>query len=175
MSTARDPGAAALYRVEPDGGCARMLGGTTISNGLGWSADGERFFFVDSTTQRIDVFDFDVGAGTLHDRRPFAAIAAQDGLPDGLAIDAHDGVWVALFGGAQLRRYDRDGVLDAVVPLPVANPTCPVFGGPRRDLLLVTTARHRRTAEQLAREPLAGSVLAVRPGVRGGAVHRFGG
>jgi sugar lactone lactonase YvrE len=175
MSAAREPGVAGLYRVEPDGACARMIAGTTISNGLGWSADGERFLFVDSTTQRIDVLDFDLAAGTLHDRRPFARIDPADGLPDGLAVDVEDGVWIALFGGGQLRRYDRDGALDVVVPLPVANPTCPVFGGPGRDVLLVTTARHRRTAKQLAAEPLAGSVLAVRPGVCGVVTHGFGG
>lgn len=175
MSTARQPGVAGLYRVDPDGACARVLGGTTISNGLGWSGDGERCFFIDSTTQRIDVFDFDLAAGTLSGRRPFAAIAPGDGLPDGLAVDAEDGVWVALFGGGALRRYDRDGRLDVVVVLPVTNPTCPVFGGPRRDVLLVTTARHRLTPAQAAREPLAGSVLAVRAGVRGGPVHRFAG
>jgi sugar lactone lactonase YvrE len=175
MSTAREPGAAGLHRVEPDGSCALMLGGTTISNGLGWSVDGQRMLFIDSTTQRIDAFDFDVAAGTLSGRRTFAAIAPEDGLPDGLAVDEDDGVWVALFGGGALRHYDRDGTLDAVVDLPVSNPTCPVFGGPHGDVLLITTARHRLTPEQAAREALAGSVLAVRTLTRGAPVHAFAG
>jgi sugar lactone lactonase YvrE len=175
MSTAREAGVAGLYRIDPDGACERVLGGTTISNGLGWSVDGERMLFIDSTTQRIDAFDFDIATGSLSGRREFAAVAPADGLPDGLAVDEDDGVWVALFGGGALRHYDRDGTLDMVVELPVSNPTCPVFGGPGRDVLLVTTARHRLTSEQAAREPLAGSVLGVRTLTRGAPVHRFAG
>jgi sugar lactone lactonase YvrE len=173
MSTTREPGVAGLYRIDPDGACEQVLAGTTISNGLGWSVDGERFLFIDSTTQRIDAFDFDVATGGLSNRREFAFIDPADGLPDGLAIDEDDGVWVALFGGAALRHYDRDGTLDAIVELPVTNPTCPVFGGPARNVLLVTTARHRLTEEQAQREPLAGSVLAVRTPTQGSPVHRF--
>jgi sugar lactone lactonase YvrE len=175
MSTAREPGVAGLYRIDPDGACERVVAGTTISNGLGWSVDGERMLFIDSTTQRVDAFDFDVATGTLSNRREFAAIAPADGLPDGLAIDEDDGVWIALFGGGALRHYDREGTLDAVVELPVSNPTCPVFGGPGRDVLLVTTARHRLTPQQAVREPLAGSVLALRTLTRGAPVHRFAG
>lgn len=175
MSTTREPGVAALYRIEPDGACARMVAGTTISNGLGWSADGERMYFIDSTTQRIDRFDFDVAAGTLSGRRPFAQIAPQDGLPDGLAVDVEDGLWVALFGGGALHHYAADGTLDAVIALPVTNPTCPVFAGSRLDQLIVTTARHRLTAEQAAREPLAGSLLRLTPPVGGRRPFRFAG
>ena len=167
MSRTRRPGTAALYRLAPGGALDVAIAGTTLSNGIGWSADGERMFFVDSTTQRIDVLDFEVATGAVANRRPFAAIDPADGLPDGLAVDAEDGVWICLFGGAALRRYDAAGRLDAVVALPVTNPTCPAFGGPDLATLYVTSARHRMTPEQLAAEPLAGALLALDPGVRG--------
>lgn len=173
MSRSRTPGAAALYVLEPDGRLALAVSGTTISNGIGWSADGRRMYFIDSTTQRIDVFDFDGSTGAISDRRPFAAIDPADGLPDGLAVDAEDGVWVCLFGGAALRRYGPDGRLDAVVALPVTNPTCPAFGGPGLRTLYVTSARHKLTPAQLAAEPLAGALLALEPGVAGLPAHRF--
>jgi sugar lactone lactonase YvrE len=175
MSTVREPGVAGLYRVEHDGATERMVEGTTLSNGLGWSGDGERMYFIDSTTQRIDVFDFDVARGRVSGRRTFAEIDPADGLPDGLTVDAEDGVWVALYGGGAVRRYGADGRLDAVLEVPVSNPTCPVFGGPELDVLFVTTARHRLTAEQAAAQPLAGAVLALRPGVRGRPAHPFAG
>lgn len=143
-----------------------VVPGTTVSNGLGWSPAGDRFFFADSPTQRIDCFDFDARDGTLGERRPFATVDVADGLPDGLAVDAEGGVWVCLFGGGQVRRYDADGRLDAVVPVPVTNPTSCAFGGPRLDELFVTSARVALTDEQLAREP-AGALLRLRPGVRG--------
>jgi sugar lactone lactonase YvrE len=132
-------------------------------------------FFVDSTTQRIDALDFDAATGAISDRRPFAAIDPADGLPDGLAVDAEDGIWICLFGGAAVRRYDVAGRLDAVVELPVTNPTCPAFGGPGLATLYVTSARHRLTPVQLAAEPLAGAVLALDPGVRGLPRGTFGG
>jgi sugar lactone lactonase YvrE len=122
-----------------------------------------------------DTFDFDATNGSLHARRPFAEIAPDDGLPDGMAIDADGGVWVCLFGGGALRRYDPSGRLDIELGLPVSNPTCPVFGGADLRTLFITTARHRLSAEQLQREPLAGSVLAVDPGIAGLPGNPFAG
>jgi sugar lactone lactonase YvrE len=175
MSRSRTTGTAALYRLEPGGEIEVAIGETTISNGLGWSPDGERMYFIDSTTQQIDVLDFDAGAGRVSSRRAFAAIDRAHGLPDGLTVDAEGGVWVCLFGGGALRRYDADGALDEVVPLPVTNPTCPAFGGADLATLYVTSARHKLTPEQLDAEPLAGALLALEPGVRGLPANRFGG
>ena len=45
-----------------------MLQGVTLSNGLGWSPDGRLMYYVDSMTQGIDVFDFDVGTGSIRER-----------------------------------------------------------------------------------------------------------
>jgi sugar lactone lactonase YvrE len=167
MSTVRTPGAAALYRVSPAGAVERAITGATISNGLDWNADFSVMYYIDSTTQRIDAIDFDLDRGRLGARRPFAAIDPRDGLPDGLTVDAEGGVWLALFGGGAIRRYLPDGSLDAQIRLPVTNPTSLAFGGADLADLYITSAQHRLTREQLAREPLAGSVLRVRPGVRG--------
>jgi sugar lactone lactonase YvrE len=175
MSKRRTPGVAALYRLAPGGELERVVGETTISNGLGWSPGGDRMYFIDSTTQRIDAFDFDGETGTVANRRPFAEIPADAGLPDGLTVDVEGGVWVCLFGGAAVRRYDADGTLDEVVDLPVTNPTSPVFGGADLRTLYLTSARHGLTDEQLAAEPLAGAVLALEPGVRGLPGNRFAG
>jgi sugar lactone lactonase YvrE len=175
MSKDRSPGTAALYRLAPAGQIELMLPNTTISNGLGWSPPGDRIYFVDSTTRRIDVFDFDAATGAIADRRPFASIQPGDGLPDGIAIDAEGGVWVCLFGGGAVRRYAEDGSLDAEIQLPVTNPTSPVFGGPGLRTMYITSARHRLSETQLAAEPLAGAVLALEPGVAGLPGNRFAG
>jgi sugar lactone lactonase YvrE len=167
MSTRREPGVAALYRVDPAGAVEPALTGVTLSNGLDWSLDATRMYYVDSTTQQIDAIAFDVDRGRLGSRRRFAAIAAADGLPDGLAVDAEGGVWIALFGGARLRRYAPSGRLDAELALPVSCPTSMAFGGPALDTLYVTTSRHLLSAAQRRAEPLAGAVLVLRPGVAG--------
>jgi sugar lactone lactonase YvrE len=105
----------------------------------------------------------------------FAEIEATDGLPDGLTVDAEGCVWVCLFGGGRMRRYLPDATLDQEITLPLTNPTCPAFGGADLSTLYVTTARHRLTDEQLAREPLAGALLQLDVGVRGSLAYRFAG
>jgi sugar lactone lactonase YvrE len=174
MSVSRERGAAALYRFEDDGPPSVALSGATISNGLDWSLDATRLYYIDSLTQRIDAIDFDLDRGSLGRRRSFVAIDPADGLPDGLCVDAEGGIWIALFGGGAIRRYLPDGRLDLHVPLPVTNPTSLAFGGPGLRDLYVTSARHRLTFEQMAAEPLAGSLLRLRPGVAGRPTTAFG-
>jgi sugar lactone lactonase YvrE len=175
MSKVRDPESAALYRMSPGGPMEPVVTGTTVSNGMGWTPGGELMYFIDSTSQRIDVFDFDGRDGSVHDRRCFAAIDPEDGLPDGMAVDADAGVWLCLFGGGRLRRYGPSGGLEVDLRLPVTNPTCPVFGGAELRTLFITTARHGLSASQLHSEPLAGSVLGMEPGVAGVAGNAFAG
>jgi sugar lactone lactonase YvrE len=175
MSKQRTPGTAALYRLAPGEELERVIAATTISNGLGWSPGGDRMYFIDSTTQRVDVLDFDAASGAVENRRALAYVDPAAGLPDGLAVDVEGGVWVCLFGGGALHRYDDAGELTAVVDLPVTNPTSPAFGGPDLRKLYVTSARHRLTDAQLEAEPLAGALLALDPGVAGLPGHRFGG
>jgi len=160
MSTTREPGAAALYRVEPGGAPEVALAGVTVSNGLDWDRDATRLYYVDSVTQRIDVIDFDVDRGRLGARRPFAAVDPADGLPDGLCVDAEGGVWLALFGGGAIRRYTAAGRLDAHIPLQVSHPTSIAFGGPDLRDLYVTSA---------------GPLLRLHPGIAGRLPTPFGG
>ena len=167
-------GAGALYRLDPDLTVHTMLTGVSISNGLDWSLDGRRMYYVDSPTRRIDVFDFDVATGSIANRRTFVEVPADAGVPDGLTIDAAGFVWLALWGGAALRRFAPDGTLERVVPLPVTHPTSCAFGGAALDELYVTSARRPLTAEEKARQPQAGGVFRVRPGVVGRPAHLFG-
>jgi sugar lactone lactonase YvrE len=96
----------------------------------------------------------------------------DDGWPDGLCLDAEGGIWVAMWEGSAVRRYDPAGRLDAVVPLPVTFPTCPGFGGPNLDQLYVTTSR--RDVPPGA-EPEAGALFRIEPGVAGVPVHPYAG
>lgn len=138
MSYAEDPGLGTLYRLNPGAGTpTAMLTGVTVSNGLGWSPDGLTMYYIDSPTCCVDAFDFDMNEGTLGRRRTFARI--DSGFPDGLCIDAHGGVWVAIWDGARVMRFLPDGSLDRVLPLPVPRVTSCAFAGPRFDVLIVTT------------------------------------
>ena len=167
--------AGALYRLDADLSVHRLLDGVAISNGLDWSVDGRTMYYIDTPTRRIDRFDFDPADGSITGRRPFASIAAGDGSPDGLTVDAEDGVWVALWDGWTVRRYLPDGSIDREIRLPVSEVTCPAFGGPDLDELYITTAWELLSAEQHAREPLAGALFRARPGVRGRPPTPFAG
>ena len=166
---------AALYRVDPDYNVTTVLTGTTISNGLGWSPSGRSFYFIDSPTCRVDVFDCDLATGTLENRRPFAAVEVEGAVPDGLTVDAEGGVWVALHGGWGLRRYSPDGELVGEVRLPVAKVTSCCFGGNDLRDLYVTTRKEGLSAAEHTAQPLAGALLRLDVGVTGLPTDAFAG
>ena len=170
-------GAGALYRLDPDGTVSTVLEGVTESNGIGWSTDGATMYFVDSgePETRIRAFGFDVAGGDLGACRDLVRFPAGGAVPDGLVVDAEDCVWVAMWGGGEVRRYAPDGRLLAVLPVPVSQPTCPAFGGPGLDELYLTSAWQGMTTGQRAAEPLAGHVLHTRSGARGYAALAFSG
>jgi len=166
---------AGLYRVDADLTVTTMLSGTTISNGLGWSPDDTRFYFIDSPTCRIDVFDFDAASGALENRRPLAAVEVEGAVPDGMTVDGEGCVWVALHGGWGLRRYSPNGELLAEVDLPIARITSCCFGGPDLSDLYVTTRREGLSEAEAAGQPLAGALLRLDVGVAGLPTHAFSG
>lgn len=168
------PGAAAIYRLEPDGTTSVALTGATISNGLQWSADGSLAYYVDTDTRRVDVFDYDGTDGSFHDRRPLVAIGDDvAGSPDGMTIDADGGLWVAFWGGGAVRRYDQTGALTAVLDVPgVTNTSAAAFGGHDLDTLYITSSRQHLPDDA---EPQAGAVFAAQPGVRGVALPDYAG
>jgi sugar lactone lactonase YvrE len=161
MAYDETPGAGVLYRLELDGSCTTVLTGLTISNGIGWSPDGATMYLADSGTARVDAFDFDEESGAISRRRAIVAIEEPGVAPDGLTVDEEGGIWVALWGGGEIRRYAADGVLLAAVALPVDRPTSCAFGGPDRSTLFVTTARDGLDSPALASQPHAGHVLRI--------------
>jgi len=153
-----------LLRLDHGGVLTVVVDGVTVSNGLGWSPDGSRMYYVDSPVCRVDVFDYDIATGRADRRRPFADLSAFDGVPDGLTVDADGCVWVAVWGGGVLRRFTPDGGQDSVIAVPVSQPTSCAFGGPGMSDLYVTTASIGLSEAELSEQPLAGRVLRLRPG-----------
>ena len=166
MAEDESPGAGTLYRLGTDHEVAPVLGGVSISNGIGWSLDESRMYYVDSPTLGIDVFDYDAGSGTIGNRRVFAAVGGG-AIPDGLAVDADGCVWVALWGGAAVSRYGPDGRLRQTLEIPADNVTCCAFGGPDLGTLYITTAAGPGRC--------AGALFACRPGPAGLPANPFRG
>src|SRR6516165_9637667 len=169
------PHAAALYRVAPDWSFGQVVRDVTQSNGIAWSPDGSRMYFIDSATAGVDVFDFDVGTGSVGNRRRLVTIAHAHGIPDGMTADNRGNLWVACFGGAAVRCYSPAGVLLDEVLFPVTQVTSCAFGGPGLADLYVTTAAYRLSADQLKREPHAGATFVCHPGAAGMPASPFAG
>jgi sugar lactone lactonase YvrE len=156
-----------------DGGEARaVFDGFFVPNGFAWSPDGARLYVNDSP-RAMFVAEFDAAAGRADAPYVFADVGAAPGFPDGMAVDAEGFLWNARWGGSGIARFAPDGRLDRFVPMPVSRPTSCAFGGPALDRLFVTSARIGLDAAALAREPLAGGVFVLDPGVKGLAARRW--
>ena len=176
MALDHTPRAGSLYRLESRDGshlATRVLDGLSIANGLDWSDDCRRLYYIDSPTQRVDVFDFEPAGGNLSGRRVLFEIPEPEGLPDGMVMDADGCLWVALFGAGLVRRYRLDGAVDLEVEVETSLTTSMGFGGPDLRDLYITTARHRLTPEQAAAQPRAGGLFVCRPGPQGRPPNLF--
>ncbi len=163
----------ALYRLDTDRSCTRMREGIVVPNSIAWSPDNRTMYFADTHRNTIWAFDYDLSSGTLSNERVFAD--ASPGRPDGSCVDAEGCLWNAEYGGWRMVRYTPQGKVDLAIELPVQNPTCCCFGGTDFDTLYISSATQRLTQEELDKQPLAGSVFAVRPGVKGLPEARYAG
>jgi sugar lactone lactonase YvrE len=165
-----------LYCLDTDLSVRRRVDDVSISNGLAWSADERTMYFVDSPTRQCVAFDYDKASGGIRNRRVVIEIPEGAGWPDGMTIDAEGMLWIALWDGWCVRRYNpNNGALLDEIKVPVARPTSAVFGGENLDILYITSASTRLSAEDLVEQPLAGGIFKARPGVRGMATIEFAG
>lgn len=163
-----------LYRFGADRKPIRMAENICCSNGIAWSPDDRTMYFCESFAYKIHAYDFDAGSGTIENRRTFAAVNPAS-FPDGITIDADGFLWCAQPVFGRIVRYDPAGKIERIIELPVSRGTSLMFGGPDLSTLYITTMRTTLDEQQLAQEPLAGSLLAITPGVRGLAETPFAG
>jgi sugar lactone lactonase YvrE len=163
----------ALYRIDASGNAERKVEGLLVSNGLAWTADGERMFHADSRGPWIDRWRFDRQSGTISDRERFAVLDEATGRPDGGSCDAEGFYWSAGVSAGRLNRLAPDGRIAESYDVPVPAPTMPVFGGPDFRTLYLTSLREGRSEEALAKGPWAGSLIATPMKVAGFPGWRF--
>lgn len=165
----------ALWRLEAGSAPVMMQDGLVVGNGIAWSPDDSLMYVADTMAGLVWRYDFDLGTGTLANRRVFISTAHIRGGIDGATVDADGCYWAALFRGAAVAQFDPDGRLMRHIALPVANPTMCAFGGDALDVLFVTSARRFLDDAQLRAQPQAGCVFAIDGlGVRGLPEPRFG-
>lgn len=176
MREPQDPNGATgrLYSLSPDGRAVAHVEGIHTSNGLAFSPDDRTAYFSDSfpAVRTIWAFDFDLAEGRLSNRRVFVDTHGMPGRPDGGCVDSEGCYWSAANDGWEVVRYTPAGEVDRRIALPVSKPGMPAFGGADLKTLFVTSLR--TPGLDLAREPLAGGVFAIRLDVAGLPEPRFG-
>ena len=167
-----------LYSLEPSHDIRAHWGDGTIgvSNGMAWTSDASKFFYVDSPRRLIYAFDYEPVSGEISNCTIAFQVPEELGYPDGMTIDVENKLWVALWGAGRIARVCpiQGRILDEVI-LPVSIPTACTFGGANLDQLLITTASIGLSPEQQAAEPLAGALFLADVGIQGWAPHEFAG
>ncbi len=129
-----------LISVDLSGKAVILDEGFELSNGLGFSPDGRTLYFADSVAHKIYAYDYDVAGGTATGRRVFVDVGIEEGVPDGLVVDAEGFVWCAIWYGSSVMRYDPDGKLERRIPVPAKQTSCVAFGGPDLTDMFITSA-----------------------------------
>jgi sugar lactone lactonase YvrE len=173
MAFDKTPGAGALYLLDR-GVATTVLEGLTISNGTAFSAGGTEMLYIDTPTQQVRRFRV-TESGGLADPEVVVEIDPADGHPDGMCLDDEGFLWVALWGGSEVRRYSPAGEHVGSVRVDAPQVSSCAFVGPDRDVLVITTSQEGYSAEDSARHPRAGMLFAVRPGVSGRAAAAYAG
>jgi len=164
-----------LHRLDPDLSLHQIDDGYAVSNGMGFSPDGRILYVTDMFHNQIVALDYDTEAGTIGNKRIFAEIPADTGLPDGLTVDAEGFVWSAHWAGARVTRYDPDGTVERQIPVPVTNATCLGFGGADMNELYITTAWFFMSEDERKAQPRAGDVFRIKTDVVGLVEPQFAG
>jgi sugar lactone lactonase YvrE len=154
-------GHGSLYRFHDSIGVEKIASNISISNGIGWSPDQRTMYYVDSGPGTIHTFDVDENGQIANKRLLVRLNVEREGKPDGLCIDSQGGIWVAIWGGNEVRRYSPSGEQLNRVKLPTSQPSSCAIGGAYGTTLYITTAQEDLPPSTLDAEPDAGRLFCV--------------
>lgn len=174
ISMVKNRGTAKLYCLDTEGLLALKVSDLTNSNGICWSGDAKTMYHIDTPTQIIRAYDYDLKSGEISKARVVIDTAAHgyESSPDGMTIDAEDKLWVAFCHGGCVVRFDpiRGSELQRVDLACIETTAC-AFGGENLDRLFVTTG-----IKADLNEPDAGKVFVIDGlGVKGVPAFAYGG
>jgi len=147
-----------LYRLDLDGRLTVVQEEIGCSNGMGFTPDLRRMYYTDSPKGEIYSFDYDRDTGAIANRRVFVRIPGDEGVPDGMTVDAQGYVWSARWDGGCLVRYAPDGTEDLRISFPAVKVSSITFGGQDYADAYVTTAGGNNRPEN---GPHAGALFRV--------------
>ena len=176
MDMAEREATGSLYSLSHDMKIVKLLGGIRISNGLAWSPDYGTLYYIDTPTREVKAFDYDLQTGQISNMRVAFYVPEELGWPDGMTSDMEGNLWIAMWGGSQVTRWDpNQAKLLEQVEIPAQNVTSCVFGGKDMTELYITTARTGMSEDELACYPKSGGLFILQTNVRGMPTFEFGG
>ncbi len=152
------PPEAALAHVTPDGHVTEAARGLRFPNGSVITPDGRTLIVAESAGSALTAFDIN-GDGSLTNRRTWAPLDAR---PDGIALDAEGGIWLADAGGRRVLRVLEGGEVTHTIDTGDGTYACMLGGNDGRTLYILTAPGH--TAEDCAGKR-AGRILHTRVNV----------
>lgn len=165
-----------LYSLAANFEVRRLFEGVAISNGIAWSPDYRTLYYIDSPTQQVIAFDYDLDNGTVSNRRVIITLTEPNVFPDGMTSDMTGMLWIALWGGESVTRWNpATGELLERIYLPALNVSSCTFGGAQMTELYVTTARKGTAEATLAKYPKTGSLFRIQTDVTGMPSFAFAG
>lgn len=168
MHTDFKQGAGSLYCIDKNLNILKKLDKVTISNGIVWSLDNKRLYYIDSPTQVVQSFIFKEETGEIFFEKNAIQIPAEMGTPDGMTIDQEGMLWIAHWGGFGIYRWNPlDGKFMDKIEIPVPNVTSCTFAGESLDHLIITTARGNLNEEELKKYPESGNIFWAKADVKG--------
>lgn len=153
-----------LYRLDTDGTMTKLLDEIGCSNGMGFTLDRKKMYYTDSPKLEIYLFDYDGATGAITNQRVFVRTLEDEGVPDGMTVDAEGYVWSARWDGNCLVRYAPDGTEDRRIQFPAKKVSSVIFGGEDYMDIYVTTAGGDKKETD---GPDAGALFRVNLGIRG--------
>lgn len=133
-----------LYSLTSDKQFKSHAKNIAISNGLAWSKDLKKMYYIDSVKRGIDQYDFDASTLSIRNCQPLFTFEKHQisGYPDGQTIDADGNLWVAVFQGNRVIKIstNKPEMLLDTIEIPDHQVTSVAFGGPNLDVLYVTSA-----------------------------------
>ncbi|NOU75071.1 SMP-30/gluconolactonase/LRE family protein [Paenibacillus sp. LMG 31458] len=164
-----------LYCMDPNMTVRKMLGNVSVSNGISWSPNNRIMYYIDSMTKQVNAFDYELETGEISNPRVVVQIPEGQGIPDGMTTDTEGMLWIALWGGYKVSRWNpMNGSLLDEIKVPAAQVTSCVFGGETLDQLFITSAWQGLNQQQKLEQPYAGAIFSVQLKVKGMPFHKFG-
>jgi sugar lactone lactonase YvrE len=152
----------------------KLMDGIRIANGLAWSPDHKTFYYIDTFTRTVEAFDYDLNTGEIANPRAAIRVPESLGWPDGMTSDTDGNLWIAMWGGAQVTKWNPNtGQLLESIPVPALQTSSCVFGGRDMNELYVTSARVGMSAADLKKYPLSGGLFKVITNVEGMPTFEF--